>query len=193
MRVSLPIVYTPRRRGLGATGTLSGQACGAGILSNAQLQALAISAGFPASLAPQMAAIAQRESAGCPTAYNPGTALIPENSYGLWQINVLGNPGILDALGLSDPTQLFDPETNAAAAFYLYGGDPNNINVAWMATSGPPTSTLGLPDSSVTVPLPTLVMPTDLDSLEADLSGIDPTTAVIGAAVLGLVLAAVLG
>ncbi len=34
-------------------------------------------------------------------------------------------------LGLSDPTQLYDPATNAAAAFLLWGGNPANLQTAW--------------------------------------------------------------
>jgi hypothetical protein len=93
-----------------------------------QIVQLAMSAGFPSDVAAQMGAIAMRESGGCATAHNPGPG---EDSYGLWQINVQGNPGIMTQLGLSDPTQLYDPATNAAAAALLWGGNPNNLNVAW--------------------------------------------------------------
>lgn len=81
-----------------------------------------------------MVAIALRESAGCPTATN---LVPPDNSWGLWQINVNpgANQGVLAALGLSDPSQLLDPATNAAAAFMIWGGSPNNLQVAWSINS----------------------------------------------------------
>lgn len=107
--------------GLGAT-------CGAPVLSPGDLYNLAVSVGFDPNTATTMAAVAMRESGGCPTAHNPGPG---EDSYGLWQINVQGNPGILSALGLSDPTDLYDPTTNAQAAFTVYAGNPANLNTAW--------------------------------------------------------------
>lgn len=105
-----------------------GSSCSATILSPGDLYNLAVNAGFDSDTAVTMAAVAMRESGGCPTAHNPGPG---EDSYGLWQINVQGNPGILGALGLSDPTALYDPATNALAAFTIYAGNPNNLNVAW--------------------------------------------------------------
>lgn len=105
-----------RISGLGAT------------LTPDQLYQTALSAGFPPSVATQMTAIALRESSGNPSATNLSTT---EQSYGLWQINVQGNPGLMAALGITDPSQLLDPATNARAAYYLYGGNPNNLNVAW--------------------------------------------------------------
>lgn len=107
--------------GLGAT-------CSAPVLSPIDLYNVAVNAGFDSDTAVTMAAVAMRESGGCPTAHNPGPG---EDSYGLWQINVQGNPGILSALGLSDPTQLYNPDTNAEAAFYLYAGNPANLDTAW--------------------------------------------------------------
>lgn len=117
-----------------------------GCLAVGQLTQLASSAGFPDNLAPLMAQIAIRESGGCPTAHNPGPG---EDSYGLWQINVQGNPGVLAALGLSDPTQLYDPSTNAAAAAWLYAGDPNNINIAWASTVAPALQALNAGNTTV--------------------------------------------
>lgn len=101
------------------------------VLSADQIYSLARNAGFPSDVAITMTAVAFRESAGCPTAHNPGTAAVPEDSYGLWQINVKANPGIMAQLGLSSPSQLYDPATNAAAAALLWGGNNQNLNVAW--------------------------------------------------------------
>lgn len=105
-----------------------GLGLGLGSLTPTQIYQYALNAGFPPSVATQMTAIALRESSGNPNATNLSNT---EQSYGLWQINVQGNPGLLQALGLSDPSQLLDPAINAQAAAYLYGGNPNNLNVAW--------------------------------------------------------------
>lgn len=130
--------------GLGSVGC-------AGQLVYAQLQALAMNAGFPSNLAPLMSQIALRESGGCPTAHNPGPG---EDSYGLWQINVQGNPSLMGALGITDVNQLYDPATNAQAAAWLYGGDPNNINIAWASTVGAASANLTAINSNTNIVIP---------------------------------------
>jgi Lysozyme like domain len=75
-------------------------------LTLAQIQALAASVGFPdPALA---AAVAMAESAGNPNAYNT------EGSYGLWQIDIVYNTQYA-----SNPSVLFDPVTNAKAAYAI--------------------------------------------------------------------------
>ena len=97
-------------------------------LTPEQIIQTASSAGFPPDVATEMTAVALRESAGCATAHNPGPG---EDSYGLWQINVQGNPGIMRQLGITDPSQLLDPSVNAKAAYLIWGGNPANLDVAW--------------------------------------------------------------
>lgn len=117
--------------GLGHIGYLGSAAC----LSPVQLYQLALDAGFPPGTtqdqgnAGTMAAIAMRESAGCPDAHNPGTAANPEDSWGLYQVNINANP--LSSFGLSSPQQLTDPAINTAVAYQLWGGDDNNLDTAW--------------------------------------------------------------
>lgn len=65
-------------------------ATGAGELTFAQLESVAEQGGFPASMAPLMAAIALAESSGDPTAANPRDNNGTQTSWGLWQIS-LGN------------------------------------------------------------------------------------------------------
>ena len=108
--------------------------CSVPVLSPAQIYQLALSAGFPddppgAGVATQMTAIALRESSGCPTALNTTP---PDYSEGLWQININpgANAGILQTLGIQ-PNDLFDPATNARAAFTIWGGSPSNLQIAW--------------------------------------------------------------
>ena len=115
-------------------------ACSVTPLTEDQIYQFAEAAGFasgdvdgsiPGS-ATQMTAIAMRESAGCPTAFNGGSPPGKESSYGLWQINIApgGSPNLPAQMGIT-ADQLFDPATNAAAAMRLYGGNPANLNTAW--------------------------------------------------------------
>ena len=109
------------------------------VLTAAQVYQIALNAGFPSDVATDMVAIAMRESSLCPTAHNPGTLGVTEDSYGLWQINVDANPQVVSALGLSDPSQLLDPNVNAAAAYMLWGGTNANLNTVWAINkTGPP-------------------------------------------------------
>lgn len=95
-------------------------------LSYADLQGLWIKAGGSPESAPIMAAIAMAESGGNPTAHNP---VPPDDSYGLWQINMLGQMGVerKAAYGLSSYTDLYDPLTNAKAAVAIGAGGKNFI------------------------------------------------------------------
>jgi hypothetical protein len=84
-----------------------------------------------------MTAIALRESAGNPAAFN-GDAKTGDKSYGLWQINMLNALGTSRAklFGITDEKQLFDPATNARAAFVLWGGNNKNLSTAWYIDHG---------------------------------------------------------
>lgn len=68
-------------------------------------------------------AIAHRESGGNPQAFNGNTGT-GDQSYGLFQINMLGDlgPSRRGQFGIQDNGQLFDPLTNARAAFHLSKG-----------------------------------------------------------------------
>lgn len=114
-------------------GILSNLSNGLGLstkLSISQIYNFALGAGFPSDTAMKMTAIALRESSGNPNAYNGKP---PDDSYGLWQINMIGTLGDrrLIQFGLSQKSDLFDPATNAAAAFMIWNGDDNNLNTAW--------------------------------------------------------------
>ena len=65
--------------------------------------------------------VAMKESGGNPRAHN-GNASTGDNSYGLWQINMIGSmgPSRRKDLKLSSNEQLFDPATNARAAKRIY-------------------------------------------------------------------------
>lgn len=94
---------------------------------------LARDAGFPAEVARRMVAIAVRESGLIPTARCKNCAGVPEDSIGLWQINMLGDLGTrrLALFGISSPEDLLDPAVNAMAAFRTWNGQERNLNIAW--------------------------------------------------------------
>jgi len=82
---------------------------------------LARQAGFSDSEARTMAAIAVAESGLNSEAFN-GNVNTGDTSYGLWQINMIGNLGVerRAQFGLSANEQLYDPLTNARAAYEIY-------------------------------------------------------------------------
>lgn len=88
-------------------------------LSQAQIAMYAQSAGMSDPIT--MSAIAMAESGGNPRAHN---AIPPDNSYGLWQINMLGamGPSRRAQYGISSNEQLYDPATNARAAAKILAG-----------------------------------------------------------------------
>lgn len=67
------------------------------------------------------AAVALAESGGNPNSHNTTP---PDDSYGLWQINMYGNlgPARRQQFGLSSNSQLFDPATNARAMATISNG-----------------------------------------------------------------------
>jgi hypothetical protein len=89
--------------------------------------------GFSDADIPTAVAIAFAESGGNPKAHN---STPPDDSYGLWQINMLGDmgPARRKQFGISSNDALFDPTTNAKAAYAIYKGSGWN---AWTTyTSG---------------------------------------------------------
>lgn len=94
------------------------------VLSDAQIAGYAKAAGFTGDNLAKAVAVALAESSGNANAHNP---VPPDNSYGLWQINMLGSmgPARRKQFGLSSNEELFNPATNARAAFAISGGGKN--------------------------------------------------------------------
>lgn len=90
---------------------------GRGQLNVGQLKALALAAGFNDRDASIMAAIAMAESGGRSAAHN-NNVRTGDNSYGLWQVNMLGRmgPERRRSFGIGSNEALFDPAVNASAA-----------------------------------------------------------------------------
>jgi hypothetical protein len=89
-------------------------------LSPAQIAEYAHAAGFRGHDLTVAVAVAMAESGGDPKAHNP---VPPDDSYGLWQINMIGGlgPARRDQFHLDGNRELFDPEENAKAAWAISG------------------------------------------------------------------------
>jgi len=89
-------------------------------LSPEQIAQAAHDAGFRGHDLTTAVAVALAESGGDPRAHNP---VPPDNSYGLWQINMIGalGPDRRHQFHLDANKDLYDPETNAEAAFAISG------------------------------------------------------------------------
>ncbi|HWM02503.1 MAG TPA: transglycosylase SLT domain-containing protein [Actinophytocola sp.] len=89
-------------------------------LSPEQIAQYAHDAGFRGSDLTTAVAIAMAESSGRTRAHNPTP---PDDSYGLWQINMHGGlgPERRRQFDLNSDRELFDPKTNAEAAFEISG------------------------------------------------------------------------
>jgi len=121
--VDLPTVNNATDAGgdLPAGNRFSG---GAGTLTPAQIYSVAVQAGFNPVSAIIATAVALAESGGNPRAHN---AVPPDDSYGLMQINMIGNlgPARRAQFGLSSNDELFDPLTNMRAAHIISNGGTN--------------------------------------------------------------------
>ena len=111
---------TPAGGGGGGGGGATPSLPSAGQLSWAQVAQAAYAAGFRGSELQTVVALTGVESGRNPRAHN---AVPPDNSYGLWQINMIGNlgPSRKKSLGLSTYEQLYDPNVNARAAWDISG------------------------------------------------------------------------
>jgi hypothetical protein len=98
----------------------------AGAIKGEDLAKLLYKRGFRGDHLVNMLAIAGRESNWKPGAHNGKP---PDNSYGLFQINMLGKlgPDRLKKFNISKYEDLFDPETNIKAAWILSGGVSKNL------------------------------------------------------------------
>lgn len=93
-------------------------------LSPEQIARHAYDAGFRGDDLAIAVAVALAESTGDPRAHNP---VPPDNSYGLWQINMIGalGPERRRQYGLDANRDLFDPAVNAKVANKI-SSDGNN-------------------------------------------------------------------
>lgn len=89
-------------------------------LSPAQIAEHAHEAGFRGQDLTVAVAVALAESGGNTKAHNP---VPPDDSYGLWQVNMIGSlgPARRDEFHLDSNRELFDPAENARAAWEISG------------------------------------------------------------------------
>jgi hypothetical protein len=87
-------------------------------MSAEQIAQAAYKAGFRGQALTTATAVALAESGGDPESHN-GTP--PDNSYGLWQVNMIGDlgPARRDQFGLDSNRELFEPDENAKAAYAI--------------------------------------------------------------------------
>ena len=96
-------------------------------LTSTELVDLLAAVGFEGKSLKTAWAVAMRESRGHPTSHNRN-AKTGDNSYGLFQINMIGNMGVerlaklQDKVGIVKTADLLDPVANAKAAYYMTDG-----------------------------------------------------------------------
>lgn len=93
-------------------------------LSYAQLRAYAAAAGAADPDTAAAVALAETDGTGNTNAHNP---IPPDDSYGVWQINMIGaeGPQRRKQLGITSNTQLYDPAVNARAMAMISSGGTN--------------------------------------------------------------------
>jgi hypothetical protein len=101
-------------------------------LSDIELKELLAAVGFEGKALRTAWAIAKTESSGRPLAYN-GNRNTGDSSYGIFQINMLGNLGVArkEKFDLRSNVLLFDPVINAEITYYMTKGGTN-----WSAWKG---------------------------------------------------------
>ena len=93
------------------------------MLTDEKLKLLLETVGFEGAGLKKAWSIAKRESNGRPLAYN-GNRNTGDSSYGLFQINMIGNlgPERLEKFNLKSNKELFNPVTNAEITYYMTDG-----------------------------------------------------------------------
>lgn len=101
-------------------------------LTDPQLLELLSAVGFKGQDLKEAWAIAKKESRGNPISHN-GNRETGDNSYGLFQINMVGTlgPERRDKFSLSSNAELFNPVVNAQIAYHMSGGGKD-----WSAWKG---------------------------------------------------------
>jgi Lysozyme like domain len=101
-------------------------------LTDSQLIELLSAVGFKGQDLKEAWAVAKKESRGNPLSHN-GNRKTGDNSYGLFQVNMLGSLGDTrrDKFNLVSNAELFNPVVNAQIAYHMSGGGKD-----WSAWKG---------------------------------------------------------
>lgn len=99
---------------------------GATELTSKELKDLLALVGFEGNSLKVAWSVVMKESRGHPTSHNK-TSATGDNSYGLFQINMIGDLGAIrrEKFGIKKDAELLDPVTNAQAAYYMTGRGTN--------------------------------------------------------------------
>lgn len=108
-------------------------------LSDRELKKLLSLVGFEGAALKTAWAVAKTESNGRPLAHN-GDASTGDNSYGIFQINMIGNLGEarVEKFDLNYKTDLFNPVINAQIAYHMTRGGEDWSSWANSATNSNP-------------------------------------------------------
>lgn len=118
-------------------------------LTSTELVELLAAVGFEGKALRTAWAVVMKESRGHPTSHNTD-ASTGDNSYGLFQINMIGSLGqdrlakFQEVLGIKAKADLIDPVTNAQAAYYMtnHGTDWASWGLGPNAYDGTPAEPL---------------------------------------------------
>jgi hypothetical protein len=173
----------------------------AAALTPSQIKYFAQKQGFAGADLDIAVAVALAESGGNPTAHN---ATPPDNSYGLWQINMLGNmgPARRKQIGISSNDELYDPNVNAKAAHLIFKSQGWN---GWStythgqykrhlsdAKAAKPVNNVGRTSDQETAFLATVRDDATPDSILGGLNALSGSLFKVGSNVGGIIVAVVL-
>lgn len=153
---------------------------------------VAVNAGFKGQALTTAVAIALAESSGNPAAHNRN-ASTGDDSYGLWQINMLGSlgPARRKLFDISDNNALLQANQNADAAFKIYQQSANSFSAWSTYKSNAYKSKLAQAQKGVTdnggaaVSVGTADPPADDGMTDVSIGGLDFKIPDIGSAITG--------
>lgn len=159
------------------------------VLTAKQIAGVAVNAGFTGTALTTAVAVALAESGGNPNAHN-GNANTGDDSYGLWQINMIGSmgPARRKQFDISENTQLYNPNTNASAAYAIYKQSGNSFTPWSVYKSGAyvkklPAASKGIQENGGAATAIGTTDPSTSDGTTVSIGGLDVKIPDIGGAI----------